>query len=185
MCCSSWVKVASAEVIPTVQKQVRQILRQRHRLATDDEDDFQIREPAATMEAQAAATRSLTLLLAAVASVSLIVGGISIMNIMLVSVTERTREIGLRQAVGARRRDVRNQFLIEAIMLCVLGGLAGVALGIGIAVAIAELAGWPIFVSPAAILIAFTFAGAIGVFFGFYPAHKASRLNPIEALRFE
>jgi putative ABC transport system permease protein len=179
------VKAASAEAIPAVQEQIRQLLRQRHRLAADDEDDFQLREPAATMEAQAAATRSLTLLLATVASVSLIVGGISIMNIMLVSVTERTREIGLRQAIGARRRDVRNQFLIEAIMLCAFGGLAGVALGIGIAVAIAELAGWPIFVSPAAILISFAFAGAIGVFFGFYPAHKASRLDPIEALRFE
>jgi putative ABC transport system permease protein len=126
-----------------------------------------------------------TLFLAAVASVSLVVGGISIMNIMLVSVTERTREIGLRQAVGARRRDIRSQFLIEAVVLCLLGGVAGIAAGIGAAIAIAELVGWPIFVSPLSIVVAFGFAGAVGVFFGFYPALQASRLDPIEALRFE
>jgi len=179
------VKAISTEAMAPVQEQVEQLLRQRHRLAPDADDDFQVREPAAAMEAQAAAARSLTLFLAAVASVSLVVGGISIMNIMLVSVTERTREIGLRQAVGARRWDIRNQFLIEAVMLCLLGGLTGIALGIGVAIAIAELVGWPIFVSPLAVLIAFAFAGAVGVFFGFYPAHKASRLDPIEALRYE
>jgi putative ABC transport system permease protein len=179
------VKAASPEAMAPVQEQIRQLLRQRHRLAADADDDFQLREPAAAMEAQAAATRSLTLLLAAVASVSLVVGGISIMNIMLVSVTERTREIGLRQALGARRRDVRNQFLIEAIVLCAFGGLAGVLLGIGVTIAIAKLAGWPVFISPAAMMISFGFASAIGMFFGFYPAHKASRLDPIEALRFE
>jgi putative ABC transport system permease protein len=107
------------------------------------------------------------------------------MNIMLVSVTERTREIGLRQALGARRRDIRNQFLIEAVMLCLLGGVTGVALGIGAAVAISEVLGWPISVSLLAVLVAFGFAGAVGVFFGFYPALQASRLDPIEALRFE
>ena len=131
------------------------------------------------------ASRTMTWLLAAVAAVSLVVGGIGIMNIMLVSVTERTREIGLRQAVGARRRDIRNQFLIEALMLCLLGGVAGIASGFGAAVAIAELVGWAIFVSPLSIVIAFGFAGAVGVFFGFYPALQASRLDPIEALRFE
>jgi putative ABC transport system permease protein len=178
------VKATSTDTMAPVQLQIEQLLRQRHRLAPDD-DDFKIREPAAAMEAQAAAARSLTLFLAAVASVSLVVGGISIMNIMLVSVTERTREIGLRQAVGARRQDIRGQFLIEAVMLCVLGGLTGIVLGIGVAIAIAELVGWPIFVSPLAVLVAFGFAGAVGVFFGFYPAHKASRLDPIEALRFE
>jgi putative ABC transport system permease protein len=125
------------------------------------------------------------LFLAAVASVSLVVGGISIMNIMLVSVTERTREIGLRQAVGACRWDIRNQFLIEALMLCLLGGLTGIALGIGAAIVIAQLVGWPIFVSPLAVLVAFAFAATVGVFFGFYPAHKAARLDPIEALRYE
>jgi putative ABC transport system permease protein len=179
------VKGASPEAMAPVQEQIRQLLRQRHRLAADAGDDFQVREPAAAMAAQAAATRSLTLLLAAVASVSLVVGGISIMNIMLVSVTERTREIGLRQALGARRRDVRNQFLIEAIVLCAFGGLAGVLLGIGVTIAIAKLAGWPVFISPAAMVLSFGFANAIGMFFGFYPAHKASRLDPIEALRFE
>jgi putative ABC transport system permease protein len=179
------VKARSTEAMAPVQQQIEQLLRQRHDLPPDAEDDFQVREPAAAMEAQAAAARSVTLFLAAVASVSLVVGGISIMNIMLVSVTERTREIGLRQAVGARRRDIRNQFLIEAIMLCLLGGVAGIAAGIGAAVAIAELVGWPIFVSPLAIVVAFGFAGAVGVFFGFYPALQASRLDPIEALRFE
>jgi len=179
------VKAVSAEAIPVVQEQIRQLLRQRHQLAGAAEDDFQLREPAAVMEAQAAATRSLTLLLAAVASVSLVVGGISIMNIMLVSVIERTREIGLRQAVGARRRDIRNQFLIEAILLCLLGGVFGIAVGVAAAIVLAELAGWPIFISPVAVLVAFAVPGAVGVFFGFYPAHKASRLDPIEALRFE
>jgi putative ABC transport system permease protein len=168
-----------------VQEQIVRLLRQRHRVAPGADDDFQVREPAAAMEAQAAAARSLTWFLAAVASVSLVVGGISIMNIMLVSVTERTREIGLRQAVGARRRDIRHQFLIEAVMLCLLGGLTGIALGVAAAIAIAELVDWPIFISPLAVVVAFGFAGAVGVFFGFYPAHKASRLDPIEALRFE
>jgi putative ABC transport system permease protein len=179
------VKATATEAIAPVREQIEQLLRQRHRLQSDDEDDFQVREPAAAMEAQAAAARTVAFFLAAVGSVSLVVGGIGIMNIMLVSVTERTREIGLRQTVGARRYDIRNQFLIEAVMLCLLGGLTGVALGIGVAIAIAELVGWPILVSPLAVLVAFGVAGAVGVFFGFYPAHKASRLDPIEALRFE
>jgi putative ABC transport system permease protein len=179
------VKARSTEAMAPVQQGIEQLLRQRHGIAPDAEDDFQVREPAAAMEAQAAAARSVTLFLAAVASVSLVVGGISIMNIMLVSVTERTREIGLRQAVGARRRDIRSQFLIEAVVLCLLGGVAGIAAGIGAAIAIAELVGWPIFVSPLSIVVAFGFAGAVGVFFGFYPALQASRLDPIEALRFE
>jgi putative ABC transport system permease protein len=179
------VKAASTDAMAQVQQQIERLLRQRHRLEPDAADDFQVRDPAAAMAAEAAAARWLTLFLAAVASVSLVVGGISIMNIMLVSVTERTREIGLRQAVGARPWDIRNQFLIEAVMLCLLGGLTGIALGVGVAVAIAELAGWPIFVGPLTVLAAFAFAGAIGVFFGFYPAHKAARLDPIEALRFE
>ena len=179
------VKARSTDAVASVQQQIARLLRQRHRLPPDADDDFQVREPAAAMEAQAAAARTLTLFLASVASVSLVVGGISIMNIMLVSVTERTREIGLRQAVGAQRRDIRSQFLVEAVMLCLLGGLSGIALGIGAAIVLAEFLGWPIFVSPLAIMLAFGFAGAVGIFFGFYPAHKASRLNPIEALRFE
>jgi putative ABC transport system permease protein len=179
------VKASSTETMAPVQQQIERLLRQRHRLPPNADDDFQVREPAAAMEAQAAAARSLTWFLAAVASVSLVVGGISIMNIMLVSVTERTREIGLRQAVGARPRDIRNQFLIEALVLCLLGGITGIGIGIGAAIALAEVVGWPIFVSPLAIVVAFGFAGAVGVFFGFYPALKASRLDPIEALRFE
>lgn len=178
------VKATSLEAMRPLEEQITNLLRQRHRLPPGADDDFEVREPAAAMEAQAAAARWLTRFLAALASVSLVVGGIGIMNIMLVSVTERTREIGLRQAVGARRQDIRNQFLIEAVTLCLLGGLTGIALGIGVAVALAELASWPVFVSLWAILVAFGFAGAVGMFFGFYPAHRASRLDPIEALRF-
>ena len=125
------------------------------------------------------------MIVAAVASVSLLVGGIGIMNIMLVSVSERTREIGLRMAVGARNRDILGQFLVEAVTLSLLGGLAGIALGIAAAIGIAEFADWRIHLSPKSVLLAAAFAGAVGVFFGFYPARKAARLNPVEALRFE
>jgi putative ABC transport system permease protein len=179
------VKVVSDDAIATAQEQIRVLLRQRHWLASDAPDDFQVRKPSETMEARAAATRSMTFLLAAIASVSLVVGGISIMNIMLVSVTERTREIGLRQALGACRRDVRNQFLVEATILCMFGGLAGIAVGIAAAHAVAMLAGWPISVDAGPAILAFVLSGAVGVFFGLYPAHKASLLDPIEALRFE
>jgi putative ABC transport system permease protein len=179
------VKIAAEEASEPVRQQIRRLLRQRHRLDEQAEDDFRIREPFAAMEARAASTRSLTYLLAVIASVSLVVGGISIMNIMLVSVTERTREIGLRQALGARRRNLLNQFLVEATTLCVLGGLVGVVVGIGAAFGIGTMAGWPIWVSPASVVLAVVFSGVIGVFFGFYPAHKASRLDPIQALRFE
>jgi putative ABC transport system permease protein len=179
------IKAASAAAIPAVHRQTQILLRARHRLAPDQEDDFSLSTPSAAMEAQAAATRSVTLFLAAVASVSLVVGGIGIMNIMLVSVTERTREIGLRQALGARRRDVRNQFLMEAVMLCLTGGVAGVVLGVAAGFASARIAGWPIYVTPAAVVMAFAFSGTVGIFFGYYPARKASRLDPIEALRFE
>ncbi|MBL8566767.1 MAG: ABC transporter permease [Hyphomicrobiaceae bacterium] len=179
------VKAASEQALPEVKRKIGLLLRQRHRRAVDAEDDFQITEPSAMMEAQAAAGRTLTLLLGSIASVSLVVGGIGIMNIMLVSVTERTREIGLRQALGARRRDIRNQFLIEAMLLCLLGGLAGVLVGAGAAISIAEVAGWPVYVSPGAITLGFTFSAAIGLFFGLYPASKASRLNLIDALRYE
>jgi len=127
----------------------------------------------------------MTYLLAAIASVSLLVGGIGIMNIMLVSVTERTREIGLRMAVGARTRDILGQFLVEAVTLSLIGGLAGIAIGVAAAIGIAEIAGWRIVLSPESVMLAVAFAFAIGVFFGFYPARKAARLNPVEALRFE
>jgi len=180
-----WVKVADGADTRVVEEQVRLLLRQRHRLQPGTEDDFSLRNLAEVMAAQEASSRVLALLLAAVASVSLVVGGIGIMNIMLVSVTERTREIGLRMALGARTRDILGQFLVEAVTLSLIGGLAGVALGAGAALAIAQLADWRIALSPDAVVLAVAFAFAIGVFFGYYPARKAARLNPVEALRFE
>jgi putative ABC transport system permease protein len=180
-----WVKAAEGYDTKAVEEDVRALLRQRHRLQAGTDDDFSLRNLAEIMEAQEASSRVLSLLLAAVASVSLLVGGIGIMNIMLVSVTERTREIGLRMAVGARTRDILGQFLVEAITLSLIGGLIGVALGMGTSAAIAGFFGWRVLLSPESILLAVTFALAIGVFFGFYPARKAARLNPVEALRFE
>ena len=180
-----WVKAADGIDTKVVEDQVRSLLRQRHRLQPGADDDFSLRNLQEVMSAQEASSRVLALLLAAVASVSLLVGGIGIMNIMLVSVTERTREIGLRMAVGARTRDILGQFLVEAVTLSLIGGLIGVALGMGTSLAIAELAGWRIVISPQAVGLAVAFAFVIGVFFGFYPARKAARLNPVEALRFE
>ena len=180
-----WVKVADDVDTKVAEEQVRALLRQRHRLQREADDDFSLRNLAEIMAAQEASSRVLALLLAAVASVSLVVGGIGIMNIMLVSVTERTREIGLRMAVGARTRDILGQFLVEAVTLSLIGGLAGIAIGVATAVGIAEVAGWRIVLSPESVILAVAFAFAIGVFFGFYPARKAARLNPVEALRFE
>jgi putative ABC transport system permease protein len=180
-----WVKAAEGVDTKELEGQVRSLLRQRHRIQPGADDDFSLRNLAEVMAAQEASSRVLALLLAAVASVSLLVGGIGIMNIMLVSVTERTREIGLRMAVGARTRDILGQFLVEAVTLSLIGGLAGVALGIGASVLIAELVGWRIVLSAEAVGLAVGFAFVIGVFFGFYPARKAARLNPVEALRFE
>jgi putative ABC transport system permease protein len=180
-----WVKAADGIDAASVESQVRALLRQRHRLQPGADDDFSMRNLAEVMAAQEASSRVLALLLAAVASVSLLVGGIGIMNIMLVSVTERTREIGLRMAVGARTRDILGQFLVEAVTLSLIGGLIGVVLGIGAAMAITTFAGWRIALSTQAIVLAVAFAFVIGVFFGFYPARKAARLNPVEALRFE
>jgi putative ABC transport system permease protein len=180
-----WVKAADGVDAASVESQVRALLRQRHRLQPGADDDFSMRNLAEVMAAQEASSRVLALLLAAVASVSLLVGGIGIMNIMLVSVTERTREIGLRMAVGARTRDILGQFLVEAVTLSLIGGLIGVALGVGAAMAIAAFAGWRIAISTEAIVLAVAFAFVIGVFFGFYPARNAARLNPVDALRFE
>jgi putative ABC transport system permease protein len=180
-----WVRVADGYDTKVIEEQVRALLRQRHRVQAGAEDDFSLRNLAEVMAAQEASSRVLALLLAAVASVSLVVGGIGIMNIMLVSVTERTREIGLRMALGARTRDILGQFLVEAVTLSLIGGLAGVALGLGTAFLVGRVAGWHIALSPAAVLLAVAFAFAIGVFFGFYPARQAARLNPVEALRFE
>jgi putative ABC transport system permease protein len=180
-----WVKAADGYDTKLVEEQVRALLRQRHRLQPGSDDDFSLRNLQEVMSAQEASSRVLALLLAAVASVSLLVGGIGIMNIMLVSVTERTREVGLRMAVGARTRDILGQFLVEAVTLSLIGGLIGVALGIGTSLAIGGFLGWPVLLSAEAIGLAVAFAFVIGVFFGFYPARKAARLNPVEALRFE
>lgn len=182
---SIMVKFASEEAIAPGIEQTAALLRQRHRIAEGQDDDFIIRNLTDIANTATAAATTLSWLLAAVAAVSLLVGGIGIMNIMLVSVTERTREIGLRLAVGARQRDVLAQFLIEATTLATIGGAAGVALGIGAALTIARFAGWPSVVSVEAILIAVGVSGLIGIFFGFYPARQAARLDPIEALRRE
>jgi putative ABC transport system permease protein len=180
-----WVKVRDGYDMKAAEEQVRALLRQRHRLQPGQDDDFSLRNLEEVAATQEASSRVLALLLAAVASVSLVVGGIGIMNIMLVSVTERTREIGLRMAVGARTRDILGQFLVEAVTLSLIGGLVGVGLGTAAAYTVAQFAGWRIVLAPEAVLLAVAFAFAIGVFFGFYPARKASRLNPVEALRFE
>ena len=179
------VKVREAGAMKGVEQSIAGLLRQRHHLQPGQDDDFTLRNLSEILESQEASSRVLSLLLAAIASVSLLVGGIGIMNIMLVSVTERTREIGLRRAVGARRRDILTQFLIEAVTVSLVGGLTGIALGIFGAWAIGYFAGWLAPIQARAVVPAFLFAGAIGVFFGFYPARKASRLNPIDALRYE
>jgi putative ABC transport system permease protein len=179
------VKVDDQSALPDVQKALKILLRQRHQLRKEAGDDFNIENPSDVLGAREGATRTLGLLLIAIASVSLMVGGISIMNIMLVSVTERTREIGLRMAVGARRRDIRRQFLIEAVTLALVGGLIGAIIGSAGAVVIAWQAEWPILISPEAIVLACGFSGLVGIVFGLYPAYRASRLDPMVALRFE
>ena len=177
------LKAISSDYIGDAENQAKELLRQRHRLQAGQRDDFTIRNIASILEARAKSQRTMAFLLAAVAGVSLIVGGIGIMNIMLVSVTERTREIGLRLAVGARSRDILIQFVIEAVTLSLVGGLIGVALGVGGSVLASEVAGWPLIFSPWSVVLAIVFSAAVGVFFGWYPALKASRLDPIEALR--
>ena len=178
------VKGRSSETLGKLEADLHEVLSERHP-PTDAGEGYNIRNLGQLLEAQANTSRVLALLLAAVASISLVVGGIGIMNIMLVSVTERTREIGLRMAVGARRRDILSQFLVESVVLAFAGGLIGAALGIGASVAIARAADWPVLVEPSAVALACGFAAAVGVFFGYYPARKASRLDPIEALRYE
>jgi putative ABC transport system permease protein len=179
------IKVRADEDMVEAEEQIRALLRQRHRLQPFQDDDFWLRNLSEVLQTQEESSRVMTYLLAAIASVSLLVGGIGIMNIMLVSVTERTREIGLRMAVGARRRHILLQFLIEAITLSLIGGVIGIALGLGGSRAISYFAEWRTLVAPESIVIAFGFAAGIGIFFGFYPARKASRLDPIEALRYE
>jgi putative ABC transport system permease protein len=179
------IKVSDATAMSEIERGIEAILRQRHRTRGDAPSDFRIENPADVLFARGAAVRLLSSLLIAVAAVSLVVGGISIMNIMLVSVTERTREIGLRMAVGASRHDIRSQFLIEALILALMGGLVGAMSGAVAAIAIAWKAGWPILISPWAIVLACGFAAFVGISFGLYPAHRAARLDPIIALRFE
>jgi putative ABC transport system permease protein len=179
------IKIRPGEDMAEAEDQIRGLLRQRHRLQAFQDDDFWLRNLSEVLQTQEESSRVMTYLLAAIASVSLLVGGIGIMNIMLVSVTERTREIGLRMAVGARRRHILLQFLIEAVTLSLIGGIIGIALGVGGSRAISYFAEWRTLVAPEAIVLAFGFAAGIGIFFGFYPARKASRLDPIEALRYE
>jgi len=179
------VKIRPAEDMSEAESQLRELLRQRHRLQPYQDDDFNVRNLSEILQTQEESSKVMTYLLAAIASVSLLVGGIGIMNIMLVSVTERTREIGLRMAVGARGRDILGQFLIEAVTLSLIGGVVGIAAGLGGAGALSYFAEWRTLVAPEAIGLAFGFAAAVGVFFGFYPARKAARLDPIEALRYE
>ncbi len=171
--------------IPVIVEEINALLRTRHRLQESDENDFTIRTMEDIAKTIAGASRTMMLMLMSIASISLIVGGIGIMNILLVSVTERTKEIGLRMAVGAKRRHILLQFLIEAIIMTAIGGTIGVAVGIGGAKLLTTIIGWPTIISPEAVAIAFLFSLIVGVFFGLYPANKASKMNPIEALHYE
>ena len=179
------VQAVSQKRGDAAQEEVTQLLRVRHEIRTDTEDDFTVRNMADIASAVQQSSRILTLLLASIASVSLLVGGIGIMNIMLVSVTERTREIGIRMAVGAKGRDVLLQFLVEAVVTSLLGGVVGILFGIGVSQLIGLLAKWNTPMVPGAILLAFIFSAVVGIFFGYYPARRAANLDPIEALRYE
>ncbi len=179
------VQASSPLTLVETQQQITELLRQRHRIMPGREDDFTVRTQQEIAEMATATSKIMTVLLGAIASVSLLVGGIGIMNIMLVSVTERTREIGIRMAVGAQGRDILLQFLTEAITLSLIGGVLGILLGVGTSQLLATKMKWPTLTSPSSILIAFFFSAAVGVFFGFYPARKAARLDPIDALRYE
>ena len=179
------IQVRELELIKEAEEQIKVLLRQRHRIPPNGDNDFTVRNLTEAMTGATESADVMSLLLGAIASISLLVGGIGIMNIMLVSVTERTREIGIRIAVGAKSRDVLLQFLIESLILSLIGGMLGIAIGITGTYVLSTFAEWPTLLSLKAILLAFAFAGSTGVFFGFYPARKASLLNPIEALRFE
>lgn len=179
------VKAKGAEDLLSAEKQIKELLRQRHRIGQKQDDDFTVRNLTQAMQAAEQSTKVMTLLLGSIASVSLLVGGIGIMNIMLVSVTERTREIGIRMAVGAKIWDIRLQFIIEALTLSLIGGIFGIIIGISSSQVLSMLADWPTIISALSILLAFSFSGAVGIFFGFYPAYKASLLDPIDALRYE
>jgi putative ABC transport system permease protein len=182
-----WIMVSavSREASYTAQQQITSLLRDRHRIRPGQDDDFMVRNLADVADLADQQARLFTVLLASIASISLIVGGIGIMNIMLVSVTERTREIGIRMAIGATEGDVQQQFLIEAVVLSLVGGAVGITSGVGASYLITQTLGWPVLVSPMAIVAAVVFSTAVGIFFGFYPARKAARMDPIEALRYE
>jgi putative ABC transport system permease protein len=179
------VKARSSEDLESAEMQINELLRQRHHIGSRQDNDFTVRNLTSIMQTAEQSTKVMTLLLGAIASVSLLVGGIGIMNIMLVSVTERTREIGIRMALGARTWDIRLQFIVEALTLSLIGGVAGIIVGISGSKIISMLAGWSTIISPLSILLAFGFSGLVGIFFGFYPAYRASLLDPIEALRYE
>ncbi len=182
---SGLISAVSARASFAAQEQITALLRQRHDLSSDQANDFRVRNLSEFAEAAEATNRVMTSLLASIAAVSLLVGGIGIMNIMLVSVTERTREIGIRMAIGARPGHVRIQFLAEAIVLCLVGGFIGLGMGLGGSLLVSQAMGWPTQISPNSIVVSIVFSAAIGIFFGYYPAHKAARLDPIEALHYE
>lgn len=179
------VSAISPQATFTAEKQITDLLRQRHKLGSNQDNDFTVRNLTDVADAADASSKIMTNLLASIAGVSLLVGGIGIMNIMLVSVTERTREIGIRMAIGARSKVIRRQFLIESITLSLVGGILGVLLGIGISITISQTLQWPVLVSPYAILISVIFSAFVGIAFGYYPARKAASLDPIDALRYE
>jgi putative ABC transport system permease protein len=181
----AFVQASDVSLIDSAMDEITALLRQRHRIGPDSEDDFQLGNMTDIINSLSQSTRVMALLLGSVASISLLVGGIGIMNIMLVSVTERTREIGIRMAIGARAFDIRIQFLLEAMLLSLLGGIVGIMLGYGASLGVAQILKWPTSVSGGAIALAAGFSCVVGVFFGFYPAWKASKLHPIDALRFE
>ena len=179
------VQAVSGEATALAQQQIETLLRERHRMRSDEDNDFNVRNLADVAQLAEESGRVMTLLLGSIASVSLIVGGIGIMNIMLVSVTERTREIGIRMAIGATESDVQRQFLIEAVVLSLMGGILGIIMGVTSSSIISKVLRWPTQISPVAIVVAVFFSIGVGIFFGFYPARKAARLDPIEALRYE
>jgi len=179
------VQATGPDTMKLAEEQITQLLRQRHRIRANQDNDFSVRNLTEAMSAAEESAKVMSILLGAIASISLLVGGIGIMNIMLVSVTERTHEIGIRMAVGARGRDILYQFLIEALVLSLIGGLVGIVIGVGASKLVSQFFKWPTLISINALLLSFSFAGGVGIFFGFYPARKAAQLDPIEALRYE